>query len=162
MNNLPRTIKYVSVAAGVILIAACATVMQSQHPGINFWQPANASAERGVEISPEANLSPTQVGALIGVLQHYPKSIYKIQLYQNGTAHRTIGSLSALANPKDKRDMDAKVEQVATTAKTMAFTGSAICAGFCVGNSSTNKTLDVKAEELVRQLKPILEPSQGR
>jgi hypothetical protein len=162
MKKLPRTIKYVSVAAGVILIAACGTqMMQTEGSRVHFHA-SKTGAVNGVEILPSGNFSTGECDTVTAVLAHYPKSIYKIQFYQNGTARRTIGNLNALVNSKDKQEMDAKVARVATTARSTGFTGCAICVGFCVGNSSTNKALDAKAEELVKQLRPILEKPQAR
>lgn len=166
MKILPGTIKYGLVAAGVLFIGACATMMQNQmtqtqNSGAKIHRTLTG-AERGWEIPPEANLPKDECDNVTGVLAQYPKSIYKIQIYQNGTVRRTIGNLSGLSKLEDKKEMDAKVTQVAVAAKSTGFTGCTICAGFCVGNSSTSKTTNAKAEELVKQLKPILEHQQAR
>jgi hypothetical protein len=156
MKNLPGTIKYVLAATGIVVIVACATVMQSKGSGWSIHRSPKTGAENGVEILPGASLSKNQDAALTAVLKHYPKSIYKIQIYQHGQALSTIGTLN------EQKYMAHTVAEVATTAKNMAFTGSSICAGDCKNNSSTHKVLDAKIEELVQKLKPILEKPQQR
>jgi hypothetical protein len=159
MKNLPGTIKYGLAAAGVVVIVACATVMPNQRAGLRFHRNGiPPHAEIGVEILPGANLSKDQNDALMATLAHYPKSMYKIQKYQNAKLRRTIGTLN------EQKYMMTTVAEVATMAKNIGFTGYSVCAGDCKNNSSTAKVpaVDAKLEELVRKLKPILEPPQSQ
>jgi hypothetical protein len=156
MKNLPGTIKYVLAATGIVVIVACATVMQNKRSRVTFVPSKSTGVEIGVEILPGASLSKGQYDALAATLAHYPKSIYKIQMYQKGEARRPIGTLN------EQKYMNTTVAEVATMARNMAFTGSSICAGDCKGNSSTSPNVVAKMEELVRKLKPILEPTQSQ
>jgi hypothetical protein len=156
MKTLTGTIKYALAATGIVVIVACATVMQSKDSGWSIHRSPKTGAENGVEILPGASLSENQYAALTAVLKHYPKSIYKIQIYQHGQALSTIGTLN------EQKYMAHTVAEVATTAKKMAFTGSSICAGDCNNDASTHKGIDAKIEELVQKLKPILEKPQQR
>jgi hypothetical protein len=77
MKTLTGTIKYALAATGIVVIVACATVMQSKDSGWSIHRSPKTGAENGVEILPGASLSENQYAALTAVLKHYPKSIYK-------------------------------------------------------------------------------------
>jgi hypothetical protein len=160
MRPLSATVKNLLVAATLIAVGGCCTLIKSMC-NVEFGKQYAA-------ILPEAAVSESDCDALNQILKKRDKALYKIQTYQNGKLIKTRGAL-------DERFIrEGLVSEVATKAKTTGFTGCALQAGVVeeavwksssttkpppqgFGRSSTTKKLVDAAEDLVKEVRPILE-----
>jgi hypothetical protein len=127
MKALPRTVRYLVIAIGLMIIVAYALAIETEQ-GVEVGKDACVDAQ-GVTrdiymiIRPEANVSGTQATQITEKLRTFNKSLYKIRKYKKGTVDTTDGDLD------DKIMQTGLAVNVDDQAKSTNFTGIALQVG---------------------------------
>jgi hypothetical protein len=127
MKALPRTVRYLVIAIGLMIIVAYALAIETEQ-GVQVGKNACVDAEGRTRdiymiIRPEANVSGTQATEVKQKLSMFDKSLYKIRTYKNGTVDATDGELD------DKIMQTGLAANVDDQAKSTHFTGITLQVG---------------------------------
>ena len=127
MKTLPRTVGYLVVAIGLMIIVAYALASRTEQ-GAEVSKNAFVDAEGRTRdiymiIRPKANVSGTQATEVKQKLSMFDKSLYKIRTYKKGTVDATDGELD------DNIMRSGLAANVDHQAKSTHFTGIALQVG---------------------------------
>jgi len=146
MKTLSGTLKYVSMAIGVVaFVVACATYV-SRGSGVEMGQ-------YYATIYPDAKVSGADCKALIGVLSHkykHKEYLWEIRTYKDGEQVAKKGDIA------QKYIREGLVSEVTKKAQATKFSGCAIQAGSTneVSKASTTRQNIIP---MINDLRPILE-----
>ena len=127
MKAPPRTVRYLVVAIGLMIIVAYALAIGTEQ-GVKVGKNAFVDAKGRTRniymiIRPQANVSGTQATEVKQKLSMFDKSLYKIRTYKNGTVVATDGELD------DKIMRSGLAANVDHQAESTHFTGIALQVG---------------------------------
>jgi hypothetical protein len=109
-------------------------------------------AENGILVHPTVNLSASDAEALDKVLQHFNKSLYKLEMLKGGKVAKTRGSLS-------DAHMDAGLKSELANAKLHGFDVWTI-QFVTPGATARHWAATAASNELIEKIKPVMQKYQ--